>query len=65
MTVQQLIDRLREFQPDMEVKAVWDDIPDWDVNRVELYDGTVLIDVSACDSYEYLTRDKTKDSLGS
>lgn len=37
MTVQQLMDRLRDFPPDMEVKALWDCVPGFTVHRVERF----------------------------
>lgn len=46
MTVQQLMDRLREFPPEMEVKALWDATPNFTIHRVEpftsKYDGSTV-----------------------
>ncbi len=39
MTVQELIDRLRDFPPEMEVNAVWDTVPSFTVHRVERFKG--------------------------
>lgn len=44
MTVGTLIARLRELPEDMEIKALWDTIPGFDVHRVEVLNGVAIID---------------------
>jgi len=44
MTIRELMQRLSEFPPDMEVVALWDTIPDFTIHRVELHQGRAVID---------------------
>lgn len=43
-TVAELIAELSKFPPDAEVKALWDCMPDFDIHRVEVLNGVVIID---------------------
>lgn len=59
MTVQEVIDRLHTFPPEMEVNAMWDDCV-WPLHRIEHYKGEyegaeelALIDCSSCGDWEY------------
>ena len=49
MTVAELIARLQTFPPEMEVKALWDCTPYFDVHRIELFQGTALLDCGTSD----------------
>lgn len=49
MTVGELIDALAMFPRDMQVKALWDTVPSFDVHRVEPYEGVALIDCGSGD----------------
>lgn len=60
MTVKDLIAQLQRFDPDLEVRALWDCTPNFDINRVDLYAGYVLLDVDEGSSYERVLDDEER-----
>lgn len=70
LTVQALIDRLRDLPPDLPVRCLWDDVRNWEIHRVDVFDDTVIIDCGAGDGdwdymvdhwNEFFARPKTKE----
>lgn len=62
MTVSELIDRLSQFDRRLPVKALWDDCL-WDVDRIELFHGRIVLDVSDGNEFEYLLKREREHRL--